>query len=141
MKGILRYLGAAAVFLLLAGAGAAHAQSWPTTINTMRCNWTLPSGGSVIGGTSMIRFSLGPVTGGGLIRTGTLTTTYPTGSVVTKNITLIWDYMASHPDTFTFQQTSDVPNIDCNPMRTFDSGSLVIFDGCTNGAVQYCRWP
>lgn len=141
MKGILRYLSGAAVAmaLLLAGSGTAHAQNWPTTFSNLRCNWTLSSGGMVTGGgTSTIRFSLGPVVSDntGIYRTGTLTTTL-NGTATTKPIKVIWDWSASHEDTFIFKQTQD--NITCDWTRTFDYGSVVVFDGCSNGAFQYCR--
>jgi hypothetical protein len=141
MKGILRYLSGAAVAaaLLLVGSGAAHAQNWPTTSSNLHCNWTLSSGGTVTGGTSTIRFSLGPVVSDntGIYRTGSLTTTYPNGSSVVKPIKVIWDWSASHDDTFIFQQTQD--NIVCNQTRTFDYGTVVVFDWCSNGAFQDCR--
>jgi hypothetical protein len=141
MKGILRYLSGAvvAVALLLAGSGAAHAQNWPTTSSNLSCNWTLSSGGTVTGGTSTIRFSLGSVVSDytGIYRTGTLTTTYPGGSSTVKPVKVIWDWSASHADTFVFQQTQD--NITCSSTRTFDSGSITVFDLCSNGAFQYCR--
>jgi hypothetical protein len=141
MKGILRYLPGAviAAALLVIGTGAAHAQSWPTTSSNLRCNWTLSSGGMVTGGgTSTIRFSLGPVVSDntGIYRVGSLTTTL-NGTTTTKPITVIWDWSASHEDTFIYKQTQD--NIVCNQTRTFDSGAIVVFDWCSNGAFQYCR--
>jgi hypothetical protein len=141
MKGILRYLPGATVAaaLLLAGTGAAHAQNWPATSSSLRCNWTLTNGGTVTGGTSTIRFSLGPVQSDstGIYRVGSLTTTYPNGSSTVKPVTVIWDWSAPHDDTFILKQTQD--NIVCDRTRTFDYGTVVVFDWCSNGAFQYCR--
>jgi hypothetical protein len=120
--------------LLALGAGAAQAQNWPVT-SPLHCNWTLSSGGTVTGGTSTITFSYNYADS--YVRRGYLTTTYPNGSSTVKPITLTWDWSASHADTFVFQQTQD--NITCSSTRTFDAGSIAVFDLCSNGAFQYCR--
>ena len=138
MKRILGTLSGVAVAatLLLTATGAARAQNWPTT-SPLRCNWTLTSGGTVTGGTSTISFSYDSNTG--TSRTGHLTTSYPSGSSTVKAFTLIWDWNATHADTFIFEQTTDTPNIICHSTRTFDAGTSVIFDQCSNGAYQSCR--
>jgi hypothetical protein len=140
MKRILGTLSGAAIAaaLLLIGSGTAHAQNWPTT-SPLRCNWTLTSGGTVTGGTSTISFSYDAFNNLDTTRTGHLTTTYPNGSSTVKAFTLIWDWNATHADTFIFEQTTDTPNIICYSTRTFDAGTSVIFDRCSNGAYQSCR--
>jgi hypothetical protein len=126
---------AVAAALLLIGTGAAHAQSWPTT-NTLRCNWTLSSGGTVTSaGTSTITISYNY--SDPYVRRGNLTTSYPNGSTIVKPFTLYWDWPTGLNDRFIFEQTQD--HITCGLTRTADFGTIVTFDGCSNGAFQYCR--
>ncbi|HEV8578442.1 MAG TPA: hypothetical protein VGX68_05110 [Thermoanaerobaculia bacterium] len=136
MKKMLQIIGrsAAVAALLMLAADAVQAQQWPTT-NPLRCNWTLPNGSS---GTATVTF--GYTAYDPFFRDGILTTRYPSGASVAKHFRLYWDWWTGLDTRFIFDQT-EPPNIECQLTRTAEYGTIVIFDGCSNGAFQYCRYP
>lgn len=136
MKRVVRFAVpfAAAIALLVLGAGAAQAQEWPTSLS-LRCNWTKPNAsGALLGGTSRVMFK--NFTGDDFQRTGWLVTTYPDGSVIERQATLYWDWW-SGGNRFVYEQPS--PYVECTVVKTYEGGTVVTWEGCTNGTVQFCR--
>jgi hypothetical protein len=130
MKSILNVVGRgiAIATLFALGAGAAHAQNWPTA-SAYSCDWTL----GATSGKSFVTFQ--SLTGTSYVRSGTLKTVYPTGTVVTKPITVYWDWPTGDNNRFILDQTQD--GIECT-LTTANTSKELTFYPCSNGAWQHC---
>jgi hypothetical protein len=119
----------AALFAL--GTGVAHAQNWPNG-SAYDCDWTL----GAASGKSFITFQ--SLTGDDFVRSGTLKTVYTTGAVVTKPITVYWDWPTGDNSRFIMDQTQD--GIECTLVSavTANNHKVLTFSPCSNGASQHC---
>ena len=125
---------AVAVLLLLASsaAQAGYPASYPGSYEYF-CSWTQ----GAAKGQAIVGMSTAQATTVSDWRSGTLLTTYPNGSTISKSIQLIrpTTVMGGRGTSWLFRQQN--PNVTCN-FYVIDNGEELLWENCSNNTTQRC---
>jgi hypothetical protein len=141
MRGTLKALSLTLVLVGGAALAARPAQAvnyWPTA-SPYACTWSKPNAANpnvIDHGVSTVKFAnmvgAGPY-GAVYQRAGRLQNTYPGGAMTDVGVNIWWDWPVGEN---VFLLSTDT-GINCR-LRTSNYGHTLIFDLCSNGAVQNC---